>query len=43
MQNQLRNYIITMEGVEDAHVYYIPVEDSNSILIEAKTYQWRPS
>ena len=36
MQNQLRNYIITMEGVEDAHVYYIPVEDSNSILIGSK-------
>jgi flagellar M-ring protein FliF len=36
MQNQLRNYITTMEGVEDAQVYYIPVETSNSILAEAK-------
>ncbi|NLK27964.1 MAG: hypothetical protein GX306_06440 [Clostridiales bacterium] len=36
MQNQLRNYIITMEGVEDAQVYYIPVESSNSILAEAE-------
>ena len=34
VQNQLRNYIRTMEGVEDAHVYYIPVENTNSILIE---------
>lgn len=36
MQNQLRNYIITMEGVEDAQVYYIPVESSNSILTETQ-------
>ncbi|MBH1941983.1 hypothetical protein I5677_13865 [Mobilitalea sibirica] len=36
MQNQLRNYIITMEGIDDAQVYYIPVEDSNSILTVAK-------
>lgn len=34
MQNQLRNYITKMEGVEDAQVYYIPVESSNSILTE---------
>lgn len=34
VQNQLRNYIRTMDGVEDAHVYYIPVENTNSILIE---------
>jgi flagellar M-ring protein FliF len=34
IQNQLRNYITTMEGVEDAQVYYIPVESSNSILTE---------
>ena len=32
MQNQLRNYIITMEGVDDAEVYYIPVDSTNSIL-----------
>lgn len=32
LQNQLRNYIITMEGVEDAQVYYIPVENNLSIL-----------
>jgi flagellar M-ring protein FliF len=36
MQNQLRNYITTMDGVEDAQVYYIPVESSNSILTEAQ-------
>ncbi len=36
MQNQLRNYITTMEGVEEAEVYYIPVETSNSILTEAQ-------
>jgi flagellar M-ring protein FliF len=35
MQNQLRNYIITMEGVDDAQVYYIPTESSNSLLTEA--------
>ena len=32
MQNQLRNYIVKMEGVEDAEVYYIPVEATNTIL-----------
>lgn len=32
MQNQLRNYIIKMEGVDDAEVYYIPVDATNSIL-----------
>lgn len=32
MQNQLRKYIKTMEGVQEAQVYYIPVDDSNSIL-----------
>lgn len=36
MQNQLRNYIITMEGVEDAQVYYIPEDSSDSILTEAQ-------
>lgn len=36
MQNQLRNYIITMEGIEDAEVYYIPVDNSNSILTTEK-------
>lgn len=36
LQNQLRNYIKTMEGVEEAQVYYIPVESSNSILTEAQ-------
>ncbi|MDF2944515.1 MAG: hypothetical protein K0S01_3373 [Herbinix sp.] len=36
IQNQLRNYITTMEGVDDAQVYYIPVESSNSILTEAQ-------
>ncbi len=36
MQNQLRNYIITMTGVDDAEVYYIPVEASNSILAPAQ-------
>ncbi len=34
LQNQLRNYIKTMEGVEDAQVYYIPTETSTSILAE---------
>ena len=32
MQNQLRNYIIKMEGVDDAQVYYIPVATTNTIL-----------
>lgn len=32
MQNKLRNYIETMEGVQNAQVYYIPVDDANSIL-----------
>ncbi|MDD4113181.1 MAG: flagellar M-ring protein FliF C-terminal domain-containing protein [Herbinix sp.] len=32
IQNQLRRYIKTMEGVQEAEVYYIPVDDSNSIL-----------
>ena len=36
MQNQLRNYLITMEGVEDAKVYYIPVDNSNTILAKAE-------
>lgn len=36
MQKQLRDYITKMEGVEDAQVYYIPVESSNSILTEAQ-------
>ncbi len=36
LQNQLRNYIRTMEGVEDAQVYYIPTEAGTSILTEAQ-------
>ncbi len=36
LQNQLRNYIKTMEGVEDAQVYYIPTESNTSILTEAQ-------
>lgn len=32
MQNQLRRYIKTMDGVQEAEVYYIPVDDTNSIL-----------
>ena len=36
LQNQLRNYIRTMEGVEDAQVYYIPTETGTSILTEAQ-------
>ncbi len=32
MQNQLRKYIKTMEGVREAEVYYIPVENSISSL-----------
>lgn len=36
MQNQLRNYLMKMEGVKDAQVYYIPVESGNSILKEAQ-------
>lgn len=32
IQNQLRNYLKTMEGVDDAQVIYIPTEDPNSIL-----------
>ena len=32
MQNQLRKFIKNMEGVEEAEVYYIPVDDTNSIL-----------
>lgn len=32
MQNQLKRYIKNMEGVQDAEVYYIPVDDTNSIL-----------
>jgi flagellar M-ring protein FliF len=36
LQNQLRNYIRTMEGVEDAQVYYIPSESNTSILTEAQ-------
>jgi flagellar M-ring protein FliF len=36
LQNQLRNYIKTMEGVDDAQVYYIPSDNTNSILTEAQ-------
>ncbi len=36
MQNQLKNYITTMEGVDDADVYYIPIDNSNTILTPAQ-------
>jgi flagellar M-ring protein FliF len=36
LQNNLRNYLITMKGVEDARVYYIPVDSSNRLLAEAQ-------
>ncbi len=36
LQNQLRNYIQKMEGVDDAQVYYIPAEKTASILTEAQ-------
>ena len=36
LQNQLRRYIKTMEGVREAEVYYIPVDDTNSILTTQK-------
>lgn len=36
MQNQLRRYIKTMDGVREAEVYYIPVDDTNSILTSQK-------
>mgnify|MGYP000391838627 FL=1 len=32
IQNQLKKYIKSMEGVKDAEVYYIPVDNTNSIL-----------
>lgn len=32
LQNQLKRYIKSMEGVVDAEVYYIPVDDTNTIL-----------
>lgn len=32
IQNQLKKYIKSMEGVIDAEVYYIPVDNTNSIL-----------
>ena len=35
-QNQLRNSIMKMEGIEDAEVYYLPTERSDSILAEAQ-------
>jgi flagellar M-ring protein FliF len=35
-QNQLRNKIKDMVGVDDAEVYYIPAENSNSIFGESK-------
>ncbi len=35
-QNQLRNSIMKMEGVEDAEVYYLPTEGSDSILADVK-------
>lgn len=33
-QNQVRNYLLGMEGIDDAQVSYIPVEKNNSILSE---------
>lgn len=36
IQNQLRSYINTMEGIDKAEVYYIPKERSNSILAETE-------
>lgn len=33
-QNQLRNYLIRMDGVDDAQVSYIPLESKNSLLSE---------
>jgi len=36
IQNQLKKYIKSMEGVIDAEVYYIPVDNSNSILSSQK-------
>lgn len=36
MQNQLRSYIETMNGVDKAQVYYIPVDNKNSILTATK-------
>ena len=36
LQNQLRNYIRTMDGIKDAQVYYIPEEKTASILTEAQ-------
>lgn len=36
VQNQLKSYLTTMEGIDDAQVTYIPVEASNSILSEAQ-------
>lgn len=35
-QNQLRNSIMGMEGIDDAEVYYLPTENSDSILTEVK-------
>ena len=32
IQNNLRNSIKKMEGVEDAEIYYIPVDNTNTIL-----------
>ncbi|NLL72022.1 MAG: hypothetical protein GX237_00645 [Clostridiales bacterium] len=36
IQNKLRNYIKSMDGVREAEVYYIPVDDTNSILTRQK-------
>ncbi len=33
-QNQIRNYLIKMEGIEDAQVSYIPTESNNTLLNE---------
>lgn len=35
-QNQLRNSITKMEGVDEAEVYYLPVDKNESILSEVK-------
>lgn len=36
MQKELKNYISSMQGVDSAEVYYIPTENSNSILTKAQ-------
>lgn len=36
LQNEMTNYIKQMEGIEDASIYYIPVDNSNTILNQAQ-------